>query len=210
MNYHSTSVLFEGCTSTYPLAYGSTVVPGRVSPDALSTTTVTGPLLMWAQPLYVEYQETDLSLFSTTISTSLSTSLTAQPSSTNSAPSGNITAVSPLPTIIHNSALSSGAKAGIGVAAVAGALVLLALVFFCMRWRRTSRLPAKRPMQAPSSSWERKELDASDARRELDGSPLENELDASESRRELDGSPFESPKQIIARKPVAQAIVELE
>jgi len=148
---------------------------------------------MWAQPVYVEYQATDLALFSTTTtSPSPLPSSTAQPSSTISAPSSNTASVSPIPTIMHNSTLSTGAKAGIGVAAAAGGLLLIALLFFCMRWRRTSRSRTNPPAGAPNSPWGRKELGDSDP------------------RRELEGSPFKDPRYSVARKPVAHAVTELE
>jgi hypothetical protein len=192
---HSDSAFFEGCISTYPLAYGSTVVEGRVSPDGLATTTVTGPFTMWAQPFWVEYQETDLSLFPITTTSSIRrpTSSPSQPSIMKVLPSSSAAASSPTPTVISKDGLSIGATAGIGIAAALIAFIVLASVLFlCLRKRRISksRRSPKKNEQGPA--WEK------------------SELDACEPWRELEGSRNYPTREIIARNPVSQEVVELE
>src|SRR4051812_23626454 len=50
---------------TYPLASGATVVERRVGQADLTTTTITGPVEMWANPIFVEFRQQDLTLSST-------------------------------------------------------------------------------------------------------------------------------------------------
>ena len=78
----SGSMLFAGCVSTYA-GNGATTVSARSADSALNMTAVSGAITMWAQPITVEYQQSDASLFIT--STSLSTSTPASPKSTASA-----------------------------------------------------------------------------------------------------------------------------
>jgi hypothetical protein len=178
-----------------------------VSPDGLATTTVTGPLTMWAQPLWIEYQETDLSLFpaTTTSSTSRPTSSTPQPSITMVLPSSSTATSSATPNIIPSNRLSHGAIAGIGVGVALVALVFLATaLFFCLRRWRSSKSRRSPTNYNSYSAWQRHELDA------LGSAWQSNELDASEPRRELEGSRAEHTRKGIARKPVMREMVELE
>ena len=78
----SGSMLFAGCVSTYA-GNVATTVSARSADSALNMTAVSGPITMWAQPITVEYQQSDTSLFVT--STSPPTSTSASPKSTASA-----------------------------------------------------------------------------------------------------------------------------
>ena len=62
-NFGSSSVLFMGCISSFS---GTTTIPARSGDSDLTTTTLyaTGaPVTMWGQPITVEYEQKDLSLF---------------------------------------------------------------------------------------------------------------------------------------------------
>lgn len=84
------------------------------------STQVSGPITMWAQPIQIQLQATDSSLFTT--ATSTSTSASGAPSSSSS------------------SGLSQGASIGIGVGVgVGGALIIAALAFWFFRRRKTKK-----------------------------------------------------------------------
>jgi hypothetical protein len=134
--------------------------------SGLNYTTITGLVTMWGQPISVEFQQRDLTLFTTGTSTSssVSTSIstTAQPSNTIAQPY-----TSPTVTITPSSAPTSGlsvvATAGIAIAvAIGGFLILASVVFFFVRRRRAAkRQPYARQGAKP---WERKELDGREIR----------------------------------------------
>lgn len=154
INYFSTSAQFVGCVSTYPRAAGPTTVLGRANGADLNTTTVTGPLTMWAQPFSVAYQQRDLALFTTTTSgsgassptSSGSASVTRSPTvstasqTASPSPSGNSSAATASGSNSSSGGLSGGAIAGIaiGAAAVLGLIVGLA-IFFAFRRRKEQR-----------------------------------------------------------------------
>ncbi|KAJ5247335.1 hypothetical protein N7468_002318 [Penicillium chermesinum] len=145
---------FDGCVSTYPK--GSTTV---IHTDgATSKTTITGPVTMWAQPIVVQFQSSDLSLFST------STPVVAMTSSTPSASPGSKTISSPAVTQTNlatstsssgsasagstsadstsadSSGLSSGASIGLGVGVgVGGAALVAALAMWFYRRSQKKR-----------------------------------------------------------------------
>ena len=161
-------ILYQGCTSTYPLASGATAVEQRVGQADLTTTTITGPVEMWAEPIYVEFRQQDLTLYSTISPTTTSTSTPAQPSSTaSSATSAPTSSLSAGPDLYYSKGgLSTGAKAGIGVGAALGALlILLAVLFFAMRRRRGNkqRRPPE-PYYQPGFYNQRSEMDASEGK----------------------------------------------
>ena len=140
VNYEQKTAEYFGCTSIYPSNAGSTTVfaeytsEGFVSSlDGTSTrfTAILGPVTMWAQPITVAFQKSDLSLFTTS-----STEAVISPSTTSMSTGKSITSPSagrsatpdthshsPLPS--SNSGFSSGAIAGtvIGAIAVLGFLV---------------------------------------------------------------------------------------
>ncbi|KAJ6145578.1 hypothetical protein N7470_009473 [Penicillium chermesinum] len=138
------------------LSKGSTTV---IHTDgATSKTTITGPVTMWAQPIVVQFQSSDLSLFST------STPVVAMTSSTPSASPGSKTISSPAVTQTNlatstsssgsasagstsadstsadSSGLSSGASIGLGVGVgVGGAALVAALAMWFYRRSQKKR-----------------------------------------------------------------------
>jgi hypothetical protein len=197
-NSGNSTILYQGCTSTYPLASGATVVEQRVGQADLTTTAITGPVEMWAEPIYVEFRQQDLTLYSTSSPTTTNTSTPAQPSSTaSSATSAPTSSPSSGSDPYHSKGgLSTGAKAGIGVGAGLGTLlILLAVLFFAMRRRRKIK-QRRRPESyyQPGFYNQSSEMDGS----QLPGKSLPNEMDASEG------------KYSRSRKPIGQARVELE
>lgn len=54
--------------SSYPMASGSTAIQLRANNTATSITTVTGPLTMWAQPIWIEYRQQDFPTTGTSVS----------------------------------------------------------------------------------------------------------------------------------------------
>jgi uncharacterized protein (TIGR03382 family) len=107
----------------------------------LTTTTTTGPVEMWAEPIYVEFRQQDLTLYSTSSPTTTSTSTPGQPSSTaSSATTASTSSPSARLDPYHSKGgLSTGAKAGIGVGAALGALLILLAVLFARRRRRGNK-----------------------------------------------------------------------
>lgn len=173
--FNTTTVLFAGCTSIYSAEYGSTVVPARAEQD-LNITTVTGPLIMWGQPISIEFQERDLTLFTTGTATETSSgSSNAQPANT-SAQSTSQATDSSLPTSSPDSGLSTGAKAGIGIAVAIGVLGIIMAVAFVLLRRRKAVKNLRGQVVADTVHWQRKELDGSPYRGELAGSPPHQEL----------------------------------
>ncbi|KPI38333.1 uncharacterized protein AB675_12033 [Cyphellophora attinorum] len=157
--FGSSSVLFAGCLSQFS---GTTTVSARGNDSAIP---VSGSeITMWAQPISVEYQERDLSLFDITTSAADADTTTsgggvsktatlpsntvdspgaAQTSSadgagsSSSADSGNDNTVSNT----ASSSISTGAIAGIAVgAAIVAIAALAALWWFIWRKRRNARL----------------------------------------------------------------------
>jgi hypothetical protein len=181
-----------GCISQFS---GTTTVSARGNTSEIQ---VSGDISMWAQPITVEFQDRDLSLFGSatddgsssdptsggTVSTvDLPTPTTSDPDSTSSSTSSPDSSVTPTQGP-SSSGLSTAAQAGIGVGVGLAALALIAaLSFFIRRRRRNAFAPnkagvgagyapdSKEPMRQPED-WERRELDASEAaqhRSELDG-----------------------------------------
>lgn len=89
---------------------------------------------MWGQPISVEFQQQDLTLFPTSTTTTMAT---AQPSQAATQGTGGPTSMVPGPASDH-SGLSSGAAAGIGIAVALCALGMIAgIIFLFLRRRRT-------------------------------------------------------------------------
>ena len=143
---------FFGCTSIYPASAGVTSVFVECSScgfrselDGTTThfTSVSGPVTMWAQPITVAFQKSDLSLFTTSsaqvtgvktgVKTTTSHSITT-PTSTGGSPNSSANSTSqstgPAPTS-PASGLSNGTIAGIaiGAAALLGLLIGGAILF---------------------------------------------------------------------------------
>ncbi|OJJ46174.1 hypothetical protein ASPZODRAFT_142797 [Penicilliopsis zonata CBS 506.65] len=141
-----TSSDYQGCLSTFT---GSTSVAARAggfgSSDYTTSTTISGTYTMWGLPIVIEYQSSDLSLYTT----ATATSTTSTTSTTSAAPSTQSSSSS--------SGLSTGAKAGIAVGAVVGALLLLGLFGF---WLRRSRAEKRRQITpiAPETTSQPAEL----------------------------------------------------
>lgn len=139
----TSALIFAGCISTYPKSSGATTVPARVNDSDLSpSTTVSGPLTMWGQPIEVAFRQQDLSLY-TTSTTAPASSANAQPSSNpitqaaaTSTPIPPLTSPTSAPS--NNNSLSTGAKAGIGLGVAAIGMFLLLLALFLL-WRRRRR-----------------------------------------------------------------------
>lgn len=180
-----------GCVSQFS---GTTTVSARGNDTAIQ---VSGDISMWAQPLTVEYQERDLSLFgAATDTSSLPTSggaistvdLPAPTSDAAQTSDGTSTGTSQPTAAPIDTGLSTGAKAGIGAGVAVVALAAIGLLaFFVLKKRRNARKrsaeqpgpyghaqDSKEPFRQPAE-WERRELDASEAaqpRSELDGGAL--------------------------------------
>jgi len=88
---------------------------------------------MWAQPLYVQYQSADMSLFVAMTSSTTQTS-TAQNTTTSSETSSVPSSTPSLGT--SSNSLSGGAKAEIGIGVCLGVLALIGVVVFIIRHRR--------------------------------------------------------------------------
>ncbi|KAL4922608.1 hypothetical protein BDW62DRAFT_237 [Aspergillus aurantiobrunneus] len=116
----------QGCRSTYT---GTTFLAARAgglgsSVDLTSSTTASGTIEMWGQPITIMYQESEQSLYTTSTTTTTSSS----PATITS---------SPLPDPPSSSTLSDGAKAGIAVGSIVGALLLFGFAF--VFWRRRTK-----------------------------------------------------------------------
>ncbi|KAL2831112.1 hypothetical protein BDW59DRAFT_158057 [Aspergillus cavernicola] len=149
-NGFDNTMMFAGCVSTYPMASPATAVLARAGNFDTTTSTVSGPITMWAQPMTVAYEEDDLSLFITTTTTT--TTPTTTPTSTErelETPSSSNPTTSSMPSSTETNAtnappstdgssskLSTGAKAGIGAGAAAGGLIIIALLFLLYRRSR--------------------------------------------------------------------------
>lgn len=142
-------------------------------------------LTMWAQPITVEYKQEDLSLFGIT-STATGTAATASggtisntatlpgasPTTNSSSPANTSPATDPSQEQTSSSGLSTGAKAGIGIAVGLLAIAAIAFgLFFILRRRKqrfNKNLPQEdlgirdskyHPVTQNQETWERRELD---------------------------------------------------
>jgi hypothetical protein len=165
INYAATNAQFDGCISTYPAGAGYTTVLGRANNIDLNTTSVTGPLTMWAQPISVAFKQADIALFTTTTSSSSSAStasVTGGPT-TNTAPLTSTSSTSSTGTAISSAGnnatanytsqgLSGGAIAGIviGAAAIVGLIIGLA-IFLVFRRRKDHQAAAAGTAAAAAS-----------------------------------------------------------
>ncbi|KAI4217740.1 MAG: hypothetical protein LQ349_009049, partial [Xanthoria aureola] len=79
--------------------------------------------------------------------TSTSTSATSISEATAAVPSGSPSAppLIPDPELPSSPGLSTGAKAGIGIGAALGAIIVLAAIFFLWKWRPSRRAPTDVP-----------------------------------------------------------------
>ncbi|KAJ6058184.1 uncharacterized protein N7446_007767, partial [Penicillium canescens] len=127
---------YAGCTSMLPSDSSTIVTVRQVSGES---TQVSGPITMWAQPIQIQLQATDASLFTTATSTSASASNSATATATSTSTSTS-TSASGAPSSSSGSGLSQGASIGIGVGVgVGGALIIAVLAFWFFRRRQTKR-----------------------------------------------------------------------
>ncbi|KAL2871592.1 uncharacterized protein BJX67DRAFT_166568 [Aspergillus lucknowensis] len=127
----------QGCVSTFT---GTTFVAARAGGlgsdvDLTTSTTASGTIQMWAQPITIMYQESDLSYYTSTSSSSVSTTPSSSTITTTSPPRPDSD------TSSDSGTLSGGAKAGIAVGSIVGALLLLGLGF--VFWRRLGKKKAQ-------------------------------------------------------------------
>ncbi|ODM24288.1 hypothetical protein SI65_02004 [Aspergillus cristatus] len=119
--------IFAGCLSSLPKT-SSTIVSVR-DPKENQGTQVSGPMTMWAQPISIQLQATDSSLFvsaTTTGADSTGTGATATSTSDSAASDSG------------SSGLSTGGKVGVGVGVGVGALAIFALLAFWFLRRRAA------------------------------------------------------------------------
>ncbi|KAL2829830.1 hypothetical protein BJY01DRAFT_254900 [Aspergillus pseudoustus] len=132
--------VFAGCTRMLP-STSSTIVTVRETEG--HSTQVTGPITMWAQPITVELQSSDLSLFVTEDMTTITTATTiANISTTPLPPTTSTQPTTPADSTNSSSShgLSTGAGVGIGVGVGIGGLAILGAVgLWLFRRRRTSK-----------------------------------------------------------------------
>ena len=132
---YSSTVLFQGCTSMFP-SLSTTAVPARTKQTNLSPATITGPVTMWAQPITVAYQSSDVSMYTTSTASSTGTSPTAEPNARVTTDHAAATSTSDTGSLQQpSSGLSTGAKAGIGVGAAVGAVLVIAIITSLLFWR---------------------------------------------------------------------------
>ena len=179
------SASFIGCLSTFS---GSTTLIGRIGYYDRNTTGISGTFTIWAQPVVVEHQTSDLSLWASGSTTSESM---PTPTVTLSGGGATITATN-LPSTKEkdgeSNGLSTGAKAGIAVGAILGFLLLLALTVIPI-WRRKRRQHRQQAHldTGRSPAWRKKngshqqEFLSHDGPSELNGVKDPVELDANDT-----------------------------
>jgi hypothetical protein len=152
------TMIFAGCISTYPASSPPTIVAGRTGMADLLSSTVKGPITMWAQPINVEFDEGDLGIFMKS-STSSSTIATL-PTSLGTTPAvSSLSSSTGAPQLSPSLGLSNGAKVGIGVGVAIGFLVLALAVFFIRRHRIKRRENHGRQEPIKRAGWKSTERD---------------------------------------------------
>lgn len=169
-----------GCISEFD---GTTTVSGRGNSTMIKV--IGTDLTMWAQPITVEYRQKDLSIFGITSTASgpaetssggtISNTATlpgANPTNNSSSPANTSPASTPGQDNPGSTGLSTGAKAGIGIAFGILAVAVIAIAAFFILRRRKQRLgegvhqenlamrdSKYHPVTQDSRNWERRELD---------------------------------------------------
>ncbi|KKK15457.1 hypothetical protein ARAM_005775 [Aspergillus rambellii] len=182
------SATYAGCVSTFP-QFSSSLFPIRQNTNS---TEVTGPVTMWAQPITVELQLKDLSIFvsasssSTAPSAVSATTTQSEPSSTLSSTTSLISTTSTansessgVPTTstvssnTGSTGLSTAAGIGVGVGVGVGGLAIFAAIgLWFWRQRKSSKnFPTAKmnashgpPYYGENKQWPPLELDASHSR----------------------------------------------
>ncbi|PLB47692.1 hypothetical protein P170DRAFT_426923 [Aspergillus steynii IBT 23096] len=144
------SATYAGCTSELHES-SSTIVSARAKENNRGTQ-VQGPIVMWAQPITIQLEASDLSLFvpvtSTTESSSEPTPTPKQTSSDTTRSTGSASsAAQPSQDVTStgdsgSSGLSTGAKAGIGIGAAVGGVAILGVLAFWLFRRRSPKKDA--------------------------------------------------------------------
>ncbi|KAK5999738.1 hypothetical protein QM012_005144 [Aureobasidium pullulans] len=153
---------FYGCTSIFTndgpttvfASSGTNVITSSLDGSTAIFTVVSGLITMWAQPITVAFQSSDLSLFTTsspsissalsaTISKSTSTSSSTSSSSSSGSSStitssGTVATTSPAATKVPSSGPSDGVIAGIVIGAMAAIALIASAIFLFRRQRRAS------------------------------------------------------------------------
>ena len=158
-------MLFAGCVNQYPTD-SVTSVTARTNSTDLIGVTITGPITMWAQPITVEYQNSDLSLFTSVPSAAPSTTPTASPGASPPLSSHmTATQIGSSGGTSSPSSLSTGDKVGIGIGVTIGSLVLLIglAIFIFLRKKRVKDVVKQNP------SNDAVEVAGKELPRELDG-----------------------------------------
>jgi hypothetical protein len=186
-DFTSKTVLWDQ-TTRLPYAYsiGSGSVSRLVSsPTTVRSQTVFSTGTVWAEPVSVYWQSSDLSLFPSAYATSLASAMNVPFLSATSPTSSTLPTRTP-------EALSVGAKAGIGVGAFFGvAIIAGALVFVSLRRRKRQKSmqhPDLPEMNGQDSGFKR--MFAGKWRAEVDGSSKPVEID-SRNVMVMPGSPVE-------------------
>ncbi|PGH13258.1 hypothetical protein AJ80_06367 [Polytolypa hystricis UAMH7299] len=152
--------IYAGCTSMLPLK-SSTIV--TVREESGSSTQVTGPITMWAQPITIELQSSDSSLFvspTTTTSTTSSAQTTSATTITSiSITSGTLDLSTASSTSIAStdakpSSLSTEAGIGVGVGVGVGGLAILAAIgLWLLRRRKVNQNPPVAKVPFPEQTY---------------------------------------------------------
>ncbi|KAJ5284557.1 hypothetical protein N7505_002537 [Penicillium chrysogenum] len=132
---------FAGCISSLPSSSSTIVTVRQVESES---TQVIGPVTMWAQPIQIQLQASDESLFvSATTTTSSETSPGSSATPTQTGPADPTT--SDTDTGTESSGLSTGASIGIGVGVGVGGLVVIAALAFWLFRRRQNKAKKSLP-----------------------------------------------------------------
>ncbi|KAJ9489921.1 hypothetical protein VN97_g3359 [Penicillium thymicola] len=130
---------FGGCVSEFPSSSSTIVTVRQVSQES---TQVNGPVTMWAQPIQIELQASDKSLFVSATTTSDTTTSDSSPQTGPASPNP----ATPKPanpaapgTGTESSGLSTGARIGVGVGVGAAGLIIIAALAFWLFRRRQNK-----------------------------------------------------------------------
>ncbi|OJJ41680.1 hypothetical protein ASPWEDRAFT_48203 [Aspergillus wentii DTO 134E9] len=145
------SATYAGCISS--LSSSSKTIVSARGTGTDEGTQVTGPITMWAQPITVQLQSTDSSLYVTSTATS-SPAASVTASSATSTSTSTTTPEPPSQSQSPSSGLSAGAKTGIGVGVgVAGAAVFILLAIWLLQRRKNKRKVQPMPNAHLGQDW---------------------------------------------------------
>ncbi|OQD61090.1 hypothetical protein PENPOL_c018G00220 [Penicillium polonicum] len=128
---------YGGCISHFPSSSSTIVTVRQVSQES---TQVNGPVTMWAQPIQIELQASDISLFVSATTTSDTTTSSTQTGAASPNPATPTPANPAAPdTGTETSGLSTGARIGVGVGVGAAGLIIIAALAFWLFRRRQNK-----------------------------------------------------------------------